>query len=102
MDAFDTRMQTFGGAQKSMKKDRQDKFMAEKRGFIRASNGYTNNNPLKITQSEIKSPIKGPGPAFETNYDNRYRDKTSFADAYGRVKEDLNINSKLRSEVLSS
>ena len=77
-----------------MKQKNFDRFMAEKRGFIRTSNGYENNNPIKITQSEIQSPIKGPGPAFETSYDNKYKEKTSFAQSDGRVNENLNINSK--------
>lgn len=44
MDVFDVRMQTFGGKSKSklQKKPNFDKFIAEKRGFIRASNLYHN------------------------------------------------------------
>lgn len=64
MDAFDTRMQTFGGIQAQNKKNNYDKFISEKRGFIRTSNGYANNNPFEITKNEIKTPIQGPGPAF--------------------------------------
>jgi len=40
MDAFDTRMSTFGGKQKQDKDKYFDKFIAEKRGFIRTSNAY--------------------------------------------------------------
>ena len=50
MDAFDLRMQTFGGMQADpeYKKKNFDKFIAEKRGFIRTSNGFINSNPMKI------------------------------------------------------
>jgi len=40
MDAYDTRMSTFGGKQKLDKDKYHDKFIAEKRGFIRTSNAY--------------------------------------------------------------
>jgi len=33
-----------------------------------------------------------PGPAFECNYDNKYKENTSFANAEGRVKQALNTN----------
>jgi hypothetical protein len=50
MDAFDVRMQTFGGKQADpeYKKKNFDKFIAEKRGFIRTSNGFLNSNPMMI------------------------------------------------------
>jgi hypothetical protein len=40
MDAYDLRMSTFGGNQTEGKKKNYDKFIAEKRGFLRASNGF--------------------------------------------------------------
>jgi len=44
MDAFDVRMSTFGGknAEKAAKKKNYDKFIAEKRGFIRTTNQFYN------------------------------------------------------------
>jgi hypothetical protein len=48
MDAFDLRMQTFGGNQTEGKSKNYDKFIAEKRGFIRASNGFLSNDPMNI------------------------------------------------------
>ena len=44
MDAFDVRMSTFGGrnADKAAKKKNFDKFIAEKRGFIRTTNQFYN------------------------------------------------------------
>jgi hypothetical protein len=50
MDAFDLRMHTFGGKQADPEYKRKnfDKFIAEKRGFIRTSNGFINSNPMKI------------------------------------------------------
>ena len=45
MDAYDYRMQTFGGKQAQDKVKNFDKFIQEKRGFIRTSNGFYNNNP---------------------------------------------------------
>ena len=73
MDAFDLRMQTFGGEQAKTKNSNFDKFIQEKRGFIRLSNGYENNCPIKIVNDEYNSPLKGSGPAFETSYDNKYK-----------------------------
>ena len=100
MDAFDLRMQTFGGEQAKTKNSNFDKFIQEKRGFIRLSNGYENNCPIKIVNDEYKSPLIGSGPAFETSYDNKYKQTTSFASDMGRYKEPLNIN-KQNSEVIS-
>lgn len=48
MDAFDLRMSTFGGKTKEGKAGNYDKFISEKRGFIRTSNGFENNNALTI------------------------------------------------------
>ena len=50
MDAFDTRMSTFGGkyAEKETKKKNFDKFIAEKRGFLRTTNQFQNYDPMKI------------------------------------------------------
>ena len=50
MDAFDVRMSTFGGknADKANKKKNFDKFIAEKRGFIRTTNQFYNQDPYKI------------------------------------------------------
>lgn len=42
MDAFDVRMSTFGGKLKETKKQHFDKFIAEKRGFIRTTNQFYN------------------------------------------------------------
>lgn len=95
------RMQTFGGTQTKNKKDNFDKFISEKRGFIRTSNGYANNNPMKITAEEIKQAIKGPGPAFATSYDNKYQQRTGYADSVGRFNENLDINGKQRPEMLA-
>jgi hypothetical protein len=64
MDAFDVRMSTFGGKFKETKQKHFDKFIQEKRGFLRTSNGYYNNNPYKILQSETSERVKMPGPAF--------------------------------------
>lgn len=54
MDAFDTRMSTFGGkhAEKATKKKNFDKFIAEKRGFLRTTNLYQNHDPMKIVKHE--------------------------------------------------
>lgn len=40
MDAFDLRMHTFGGQNAKNKDKHFDKFIQEKRGFIRITNGY--------------------------------------------------------------
>ena len=56
MDAFDTRMSTFGGKQKEEKGKYFDKFIAEKRGFIRTSNAYASANPEKIVEAEVIDP----------------------------------------------
>jgi hypothetical protein len=52
MDAFDLRMQTFGGLNAKNKDKNFDKFMQEKRGFIRMTNGYHNSEPLDILKNE--------------------------------------------------
>jgi len=52
MDAFDLRMQTFGGLNDKNKDKNFDKFMQEKRGFIRMTNGYHNSEPLDILKNE--------------------------------------------------
>lgn len=53
MDAFDVRMQTFGGKQKENKAKNYDKFIAEKRGFLRSSNSYVNSDPMEIVKKEM-------------------------------------------------
>ena len=96
MDAFDTRMSTFGGKQKQDKEKYFDKFIAEKRGFIRTSNAYQNASPQKIVECEVVDPhrieVQRPGPAFKQSYDNKYKRTTSFANDDGRVKIPLNVN----------
>jgi len=64
MDAFDVRMQTFGGKTMVDKRQYADRFMQEKGAFIRTSNLYDNNDPMKINVYEYQQPIKSPGPAF--------------------------------------
>ena len=79
MNAFDTRMQTFGGKMAKKKLKNLDKFMEEKGAFIRASNLYKDGDAWKINVDEYKQPIKNnPGPAFTANFDNKYPDKTAF------------------------
>ncbi len=68
--------------------------MQEKGAFIRTSNLYQNSDPRNIHKFEFKEPIKGPGPAFQTSYDNRYNENTAFASDKGRFHEPLNINNK--------
>lgn len=92
MDAFDLRMQTFGKDQARNKANHFDKFIQEKRGFIRLSNGYTNNDPMSVVEKEYQSPLVGSGPAFQTSYDNKYKQSTSFASDTGRYKNPLNVN----------
>lgn len=92
MDAFDLRMSTFGGKQKAAKAGNYDKFISEKRGFIRASNGFENNEPLKIIKDETQEKIMKPGPAFVTSYDNKYNQWDVFAHDEGRFKKALNTN----------
>lgn len=97
MDAFDMRISTFGGKDSPAKNKRDMKdagFAQDKRAFIRTSNGYENNDPFKITEQEYVQPIKGSGPAFEVNYDNKYKQNTAFANDQGRVKDQLNINTQ--------
>ena len=92
MDAFDLRMQTFGGAQTKNKEKNFDKFISEKRGFIRTSNLYQSNNPVEIVNKEINAKIMKPGPAFHCSYDNKYPEATSYAHDKGRVKQALDTN----------
>ena len=98
MDAFDMQMSTFGGKNKNSNKNMAN-FVQEKRGFIRTSNGYNNIDPFRITEMEYKQPLRGSGPAFVCNYDNKYSEKTSYAHADGRVKPQLNINTQDGQEV---
>ena len=74
-----------------------DRFMQEKGAFIRTSNLYDNNDPMKINIYEHKQPIKSPGPAFETSFTNKYNQDTSFASDKGRIREQLNINQQQKS-----
>ena len=99
MDAFDLRMQTFGGTQKDVKHTHFDKFIQEKRGFIRLSNGYANNDCLKVVEHEHVKPLIGSGPAFKTSYDNKYKQSTSFASDTGRYKNPLNVNQHTKEEL---
>ena len=91
MDAFDNRMQTFGG-RPAMEKDKNfDKYISEKRGFLRTSNGFSTNDPMKLVEREIENkPVKNR--EFVTTYDNKYKQTTSFATDAGRVKEALKPN----------
>lgn len=73
MDAFDLRMGTFGGIQAKNKEQHYDKFIQEKRGFIRTINGYDSKDPAVIVDYERNPRIYAPGPEFETNYDNKYQ-----------------------------
>ena len=88
MDAFNIKMSTFGGKHGSLenKQRNYDKFIAEKRGFIRTTNEYINSDPLKIVELETNPRVQRPGPAFECNYDNKYQQATAYATEAGRVK----------------
>jgi hypothetical protein len=92
MDAYDLRMSTFGGKSKKDKEKNYDKFISEKRGFIRTSNGYVNNDITKIIREETIQQVDAPGPAFITNYDNKYNQWDVFANDEGRYKQALNTN----------
>lgn len=92
MDAFDLRMQTFGGSQTKNKAKNFDKFISEKRGFIRTSNLYESNNPVEIVNREITDKIPKPGPAFHCSFDNKYNETSSYAHDNGRFKQALNTN----------
>ena len=48
MDAYDIRMGTFGGEHAKNKHGKFDKFIEEKRGFIRTTNMYNNSDPMNI------------------------------------------------------
>ena len=74
MDAFDLRMQTFGKNQTKNKVKNFDKFIQEKRGFIRMSNMYDSPDTVEILNRAKTPLIKNPGPAsaFYTSFDNRY------------------------------
>lgn len=52
MDAHDVRMGTFGGEHAKNKQQKFDKFIEEKRGFIRTTNLYENSDPVKIVANE--------------------------------------------------
>ena len=75
MDAFDTRMSTFGGkhADKATKKKNFDKFIAEKRGFLRTTNQFYNADTSKIMKFEQPEIVQKPGPALDVSYDNKYK-----------------------------
>ena len=94
MDAFDTRMSTFGGksADKGNKKKNFDKFIAEKRGFLRTTNQFYNNDTQKIAKFEKPKIVQKPGPALNVSYDNKYKQNTSFATDQGRFKQELKVN----------
>ena len=52
MDAYDIRMGTFGGDHAKNKADKFNKFIEEKRGFIRTTNLYNNSDPMNIVAEE--------------------------------------------------
>jgi len=95
MDAYDLRMGTFAAKQHSpdQKKKNFERFIQEKRGFIRTSNGYNNSDPEKIVSEERPPAISKPGPALVTNFDNKYNLNSSYADDKGRYKIALKPNS---------
>ena len=65
MDAFDTRMGTFG--QQEINKDAvYDKFVQEKLALIRTTKGYAEADPENIVDKERAPKISAPGPAFAT------------------------------------
>ena len=103
MDAFDLRMSTFGGRNASAveKQKNFDKFIAEKRGFIRTTNCYKNNDPMKVLATEQNARVAAPGPAFKTSYDNKYNQRTVFATDAGRVKQALNANQQSEAELIA-
>jgi len=47
---------------------------------------------MTIIEKETLERRRMPGPAFTTNYDNKYKENTVFAEDKGRVKNDLNVN----------
>lgn len=49
---------------------------------------------MQINETEYKQPIKAPGPAFECNYDNKYKEDTAFGTQKGRNNEALKINNQ--------
>ena len=102
MDAFDIRMQTFGGNSAKNKSNHFDKFIQEKRGFIRLSNNYENNDPLRVLRDEYVQPLSGSGPAFKTSYDNKYKQHTSFANDQGRYKNAINVNQHKKEDLLKA
>lgn len=61
-------------------------------GFIRSTKGYEGSDPVMMHNAEVPERVLAPGPAFETNYDNKYKQKTVFANADGRVKIALKPN----------
>ena len=101
MDAFDIRMQTFGGNQKAQKAKYQDKFMSEKRGFIRTINGYSDSNPHSALK-EGSLTTKVLNREFITNFDNRYKETTSFATSDGRFKQALDTNKQTDEDLKSA
>ena len=55
---------------------------------------------MQIVTQEMQPRIKGPGPAFECSFDNKYNEDSSYAHDKGRVKQALNTN-KQSQKVLS-
>lgn len=100
MDAYDTRVGSFG-QQETDKEGIYQKFIREKMGFIRSTQGYEGSDPVVMHNAEVPERVLAPGPAFETSYDNRYKQETSFANADGRVKIPLDPN-RHDSEVLKA
>ena len=91
MDAYDTRIGTFG-MQSGDKGEIHSKFIREKMGFIRSTPGYEGSNPVVMHNADVPERVLAPGPAFETSYDNRYQQRTVCANADGRVKISLQTN----------
>lgn len=71
MDAYDTRIGTFG-KQETDKSEIYEKFIREKMGFVRSTKGYEGSDPVIMHNAEVPERVMAPGPAFETNYDNKY------------------------------
>ena len=82
MDAFNYQMSTFGGPNTLNKSKHYDEFVAEKRGFLRVTNGYTS-----LKQNPVRCEM-GPN-AFLTQYDNKFKDKSVCATDRAR---NLSIN----------
>ena len=85
MDAFNLQMSTFGGNSFDDRSKNYNEFISEKRGFLRAINGYSS---IDLKQGSPLRCENGPN-AFLTSFDNRYKEKTACATDRARP---LNIN----------